>query len=78
MDWVFVAGLALYFLVLLRFAPELFAPHCPLCSAQMEAGDVETFTRWNVRLGLRHFVCPQCLYVQRRLTLHYETKEVKP
>ena len=77
MEWIFLSALVVYLLMLGRFFPELFAPHCPICQAQVEhrfdLAIVHFSKQW--KLGWRKFTCPQCLYSYRRPVVYRELKE---
>ncbi|CAG0945402.1 hypothetical protein ANRL1_02326 [Anaerolineae bacterium] len=76
--FVFAVGLA-YFLALLKFAPEIFTPRCPICSAPLERREI-TGTRFSLnkwRLGWRRFSCTACLYFHRRPVIYRDDQVSK-
>jgi hypothetical protein len=79
MEWIFIGGLLVYLLVLLRFFPELFAPRCPFCGARLErrfdSAIVSFGKHWH--LGLRKFMCPQCFYSHRRPVIYRDPEVTK-
>jgi hypothetical protein len=68
MEWTLGIIAALYFSILRRLFPGLFAPRCPLCGALLQATITDEsrhiWRRWHV--GFRKFSCGSCLYYHKR------------
>jgi hypothetical protein len=79
MEWILLGALVLYLSALVRFAPGLFAPRCPICGTRLERRsdvDVVSFrTHWHI--GWRRWVCPECLFSHRRPVIYRDPKETE-
>ena len=64
-------GLGLVFLIgIIRMFPNVFRPHCPICSAALESIDLETIGGWQSWFLVWHkFICPDCWYRWRRIEI---------
>lgn len=79
MEWILFFVCLIWLLLLIRLFPALFAPHCPVCGARLQRGDVVEIQPIgkHKHLGWRNFVCPQCLYRHRRPVIYSDSEVTK-
>ncbi len=73
-----MVGCFVWIVVLALFAPEMFAPRCPICGSILERRPVEnsgSLGEWN--LGWVKFFCNRCAYSHRRPIVSRNVKVTK-